>query len=194
LLDSNLGRTIDKFDNVLRFHEQFPYIKEYQKDIGKKTTILAGNGNARSLHRLKKLLSKQQRMSDKFMSEIQEVVFAVKQSSKKQSPRSVIIRSILQQVADLGWPVSIWGNLSIPKEYHNRGGDPTSGMVILYNLINEYDKIYLCGFNLLVGKNTDAHFYDSVKMKPCHDLANESKIIQKMARKTKKIKLLRRSC
>ena len=50
------------------------------------------------------------------------------------------------------------------------------------------------GLIFLVGNRTDAHFYDSVTMKPCHNLTTESKIIKKMAKRTKKIKLLGKLC
>ena len=163
MLGRGLGTVIDSFDNVLRFHEQLPHLNRHSKDVGKKTTILASNGNARSLHRLEKRLSKQKRRSGGFTKGVQELIFSVKQLSKDPDPTDVIKgtgcgKEVLQLAKDIGWPVRVWSDRSIPEEYHNFDGDPTSGMVILYNLLNEYDQIYLCGFNFFGRKSHGRSF------------------------------------
>ena len=181
MLGRGLGATIDSFENVLRFHEQLPYIREHQEDVGKKTTILAGNGNTQSLCRLSKRLSKKQRGVKKLIlvSNSNDPTDEIK--SDKHGDRVLRFAEIWRL------PVKLLGGTSVATDFNIK---PTSGLVILLHMLEKYDLLHLCGFNFLVGNNCHEHFYDSEPMKLGHDLVAETGIIKRIADKTGRINIL----
>ena len=206
LLGSGLGKSIDSFDDVLRFHDQLSFIERHKEDVGTKTTILAANGNAKALRRLEGTL--RQVFSSKKENSIRELIMVYSRAAiavnKKRS------RAALKRASAYNLPVKFWNNDSDTDSLIRsktkrtgkamRGLRPSSGFVVVYNMLNEYDKIYLCGFDYLAGKSSEDHFYMSRRAftngkwggkTGVHDLLAESEVIKDLASQTGKISILK---
>lgn len=150
VLDRKMGSVIDTFEDVVRINSF--QIKGYETFIGSKTTIWARNNSKRTKNRIK-------------MDQYKRIIICSPDWNmnrafkiQKTIPGSEVIPKKI--VANLQRDL----NQSLKKSCHSGKPKkwPSTGLLLLYYLLGEYDPIHIYGFDNFKGKNGVArHYYNN---------------------------------
>lgn len=190
LKDSNLGNKIDKFDVIIRVNNSVT--KGYEIDVGSRTDI----SSSLDAHWLPVSISKESKgriLDDKVHNDEQTINYlkGLKEIWLMEcSDRG--FKNIDSKWLDKSYTPLIHSFAS-SKYYTNEYNAPTTGINMLYYLVNTVDKIYVAGFDMYgrwnpKGKDMDYwHYYDVKKKKIPqpdtgfhHDFDNQFKYLMEL--------------
>ena len=216
LLGSGLGEKIDSFENIIRFNGADDHLEEFQADTGLRTTIFTFNTNIKTLRlvdqKIKDAVFDTTDISEFYMTSGNAYIHPVKYLRKSKAGRNIYDFLQTDQIPwrlfshntardalkKLDLDSKRFSMLSRRRRAKHRFWAFTSGLIVLCNIIDMYDKIYLCGFDWLAEKgewyneSLRGHFYDDVKLPfKRHHLGGESKLIKRLIDRTGKIEVLK---
>ena len=215
LLNSGLGNKIDSFENIIRFHGSDTHLEKYKEDVGIRTTSFVFNSNSNTIRTFLK------KVRNGFIEDNPEITELIMTSTAHGGPikwmrktRQGKVLSRIIRESRMDWKLFTHNsarkvlqdfnlnhrNFSTKlrrRRRHTRGFGFTSGLIVLCNVLQFYDKIYLGGFDQLAEREEwfqgswRQHFYNNYKL-PLHRhrLGAEAKIIKALMKKTNKIEML----
>lgn len=165
ILDYKFGNLIDSFTDVVRFNDYV--ISGFEEYIGLKTTIWARSNSKRT--------------KDRDWSQFKRVIIASPEWNFKttnnipQGRNNYYIIS-KDQSFSLQEKLNLPGRI-VKKGYPSKRGWPSTGLLTLNYLLNEYSEIYIYGFDCFdkKGNKYAKHYYNNDDMTQCyvHDTNKE---------------------
>lgn len=178
ILGSGLGAEIDSLEYVVRFGGSEVHLEDNREDTGVKTTRLFHNCNTEALDRLLFRLNS----NIEFYKDI-HIVFTFIDTIYKGY--KITLPNIIKLLELKGISYNV---KRIPRrlKLNRLILKPTSGLFCILSCLNNYDNIYLCGFDALctgAGAGVDlkniSHFYKGeCKLGRDHDILKEANIIR----------------
>lgn len=192
LMGRNLGNKIDSVDNIIRFGGADAYLHDFAIDTGVKFTTLYHNCNIPAMRRLRKRLIHD---SNKYKL-LREVVFVYTIfDARRRNCLTSIQRNLNElEISHRLGAIHTECNEKL-REYgcgefifapSRRGvSEPTSGLYAILYSLEQYDEIYLCGFDALCDSYTleqsPRHYYGGMcNIKRDHNLQREADIVRKL--------------
>ena len=194
LRNSELGSKIDSFEHVIRFGGSELHLERHKNDVGTKTTELIHNSNYRAL------LNFKQRLIDhaQLYSEIKNLCITHKGLKPK---RRLLVENVITEYKKINNGTTRL--LRTTNKYINflkknnctllkRKASYTSGLCLILHSLQNFKKVYICGFDGLYVKmnnNQFCHFYggNAKFNRYGHDINVEANYIKEFIQKTNRV-------